>query len=88
MACPLTPGTRPHQVLALTCDGLTAKEIGQQLGISPRTVEIHRTRAFAAVGARTVAQAVNAVRLREIAALQAERDDLKSRLAACLARRF
>jgi two-component system response regulator FixJ len=33
---------RQRQVLRLATKGLSNKEIGQQLGISPRTVEIHR----------------------------------------------
>ena len=35
---------REREVAALVLDGLTAKEIGKALGISPRTVEIHRAR--------------------------------------------
>lgn len=35
---------REREVAALVMKGLTAKEIGKALGISPRTVEIHRAR--------------------------------------------
>ena len=35
---------REREVAALVLNGLTAKEIGKVLGISPRTVEIHRAR--------------------------------------------
>lgn len=38
----LTP--REREVAAFVMDGLTSKEIGKQLGISPRTVEIYRSR--------------------------------------------
>lgn len=38
----LTP--REREVAACLMDGLTSKEIGKQLGISHRTVEIHRAR--------------------------------------------
>jgi len=42
MKAALTP--REREVAALVMDGLTSKEIGKALGISPRTVEIHRAR--------------------------------------------
>ena len=35
---------REREVAALVLQGLTAKEIGKALGISPRTVEIYRAR--------------------------------------------
>ena len=35
---------REREVAACLMDGLTSKEIGKQLGISHRTVEIHRAR--------------------------------------------
>jgi PAS domain S-box-containing protein len=35
---------REREVAAFVMDGLTSKEIGKQLGISPRTVEIYRAR--------------------------------------------
>lgn len=37
----LTP--RERQILPLVAEGLSSKEIARQLGISPKTVEIHRT---------------------------------------------
>jgi DNA-binding NarL/FixJ family response regulator len=38
----LTP--RERQVLSLAAEGLSNKAIGRQLGISPKTVEIHRSK--------------------------------------------
>ena len=38
--------------------GLHAKEIAAALGISPRTVEVHKTRLMAKLGVRNVAELV------------------------------
>jgi RNA polymerase sigma factor (sigma-70 family) len=38
---------REREVLALIVEGLTNKEIGRALGLSPRTVETHRANLFA-----------------------------------------
>ncbi len=53
---PLT--TREQQVLARLVTGATNKEAGQKLGISHRTVEIHRARIMEKLGARTAADMV------------------------------
>ena len=42
---------REAQVMRLICEGLTAQGIGEALGISSRTVEIHRRTAIAKLGA-------------------------------------
>jgi FixJ family two-component response regulator len=52
----LTP--REREVLALAARGLHAKEIAAALGISPRTVEVHKTRIMEKLGARNVAELV------------------------------
>jgi len=44
---------RERQVVAFAATGLTNKEIARHLGISHRTVEIHRGRAMRKMGART-----------------------------------
>jgi RNA polymerase sigma factor (sigma-70 family) len=49
----LTP--RELEVLILVADGLTNREIGDQLDISPRTVETHRERVMGKLRIRTVA---------------------------------
>jgi PAS domain S-box-containing protein len=41
VSSPLSP--REREVAALLCKGMTAKSIGKELGISHRTVEIHRS---------------------------------------------
>lgn len=52
----LTP--REREVLDAVVQGLHAKEIGAALQISPRTVEVHKTRIMEKLGARNVAELV------------------------------
>jgi len=49
---------REHEVLGLIIEGLTNKEIGRALGLSPRTVETHRANLFAKLGADSLAQLI------------------------------
>jgi RNA polymerase sigma factor (sigma-70 family) len=55
----LTP--REREILEHTALGLHAKEIGAKLGISPRTVEVHKTRILEKLGLRNVAELVRLV---------------------------
>jgi two-component system response regulator FixJ len=50
---------REREVMALTVTGLTSKEIARQLGISPRTVEVHRTHVMHKMDAANLAELVN-----------------------------
>ena len=50
---------REKEVMALTVSGLTSKEIGRKLAISPRTVEVHRTHVMFKMAAANVAELVN-----------------------------
>jgi RNA polymerase sigma factor (sigma-70 family) len=52
----LTP--REREVLEHAAQGLHAKEIAAKLGISPRTVEVHKTRIMEKLGVRNVAELV------------------------------
>jgi FixJ family two-component response regulator len=52
----LTP--REREVLEQAARGLHAKEIGSALGISPRTVEVHKTRIMEKLGVRNIAELV------------------------------
>ncbi|HET7671166.1 MAG TPA: response regulator [Burkholderiales bacterium] len=52
----LTP--RERQVLERAAQGLHAKEIAAALGISPRTVEVHKTRIMEKLGVRNIAELV------------------------------
>lgn len=49
----LTP--REREVLQLISNGQSNKEAGRELGISPRTVEVHRARVMEKLGARNTA---------------------------------
>lgn len=44
--------TREREVMQCVCEGLTAQGTGERLGISSRTVEIHRRVAILKLGAR------------------------------------
>ena len=49
---------REREVMEQAAAGLHAKEIAATLGISPRTVEVHKTRLMAKLGVRNVAELV------------------------------
>jgi two-component system response regulator FixJ len=49
---------REREVLGLIVGGLTNKEIGRALDVSPRTVETHRANLFAKLGAESLAQVI------------------------------
>lgn len=49
---------REAEVLRYVTAGLSNKETARELGISPRTVEIHRMKMMAKLGAKTSAQAI------------------------------
>jgi FixJ family two-component response regulator len=56
---PLTP--RECEVLHQLVAGASNKEVGRQLGISPRTVEVHRARIMEKVGAKNIADLIRMV---------------------------
>jgi len=53
----LTP--RESEVLVLLTQGKQNKSIAQELGVSPRTVEIHRARVMEKMGAQSIAELVH-----------------------------
>ncbi|WEK03314.1 MAG: LuxR C-terminal-related transcriptional regulator [Candidatus Devosia phytovorans] len=55
----LTP--RERQVLHLITSGQSNKEAGRELGISPRTIEVHRARVMEKLGARNTADLMRIV---------------------------
>lgn len=52
---------REREVLQLITNGMSNKEAGRQLEISPRTVEVHRSRVMEKLGARNTADLVRIV---------------------------
>lgn len=55
----LTP--REREVLSLIAAGASNKEAGRHLGISPRTIEVHRARIMEKLGAKNAADLVRIV---------------------------
>ena len=55
----LTP--REYQVLELIANGASNKEAGRSLGISPRTIEVHRARIMEKLGAKNTVDLVHIV---------------------------
>jgi two-component system, LuxR family, response regulator FixJ len=53
-----TLSAREREVMALVVDGLDNGSIGERLGISPRTVEVHKSRVMTKLGARNLAELV------------------------------
>ena len=56
---PLTP--RESEVLTQFVAGASNKEAGRQLGISPRTIEVHRARIMEKLGAKNIADVIRIV---------------------------
>ena len=69
----LTP--REREVLDLMTQGKQNKSIAQDLGVSPRTVEIHRARVMERLGAQTVPEAVMAAAAAGMRPLRSQRED-------------
>ena len=57
MKVDLTP--REREIAALLIEGLTSKQIGKRLAISPRTVDVYRARLMRKVGAATTPDLVH-----------------------------
>ena len=55
----MTP--REQDVLTQIVAGASSKEAGRQLGISPRTIEVHRARIMEKLGAKNAADLVRIV---------------------------
>lgn len=53
-----TLSAREKQVMQLVVDGCSNGEIGERLGISPRTVEVHKSRLMTKLGTRNLAELI------------------------------
>jgi two-component system response regulator FixJ len=53
--------TREHEVLGRIAQGASNKEAGRELGISPRTIEVHRARIMEKLGAKNAADLMRIV---------------------------
>ena len=52
---------REREVLQLITNGQSNKEAGRELGISPRTIEVHRARVMEKLGAKNTADLMRIV---------------------------
>jgi PAS domain S-box-containing protein len=52
---------REREIAALLIDGLTSKQVGKKLGISPRTVDVYRARLMRKYGAATTPELVHKI---------------------------
>lgn len=67
----LTP--REREVLAAVAKGLTNRQTGELLGISHRTVEVHRARLMRKLEVESIAQLVALYVLKEFSASKAQK---------------
>jgi len=73
---PLT--RRERDVLTLIVAGASSKEAGRKLGISPRTIEFHRSRIIEKVGAKNTADLIRIVMSRRAANETADAEEAGS----------
>jgi FixJ family two-component response regulator len=55
---------RERQVLELVVNGVDNQRLGERLGISPRTVEVHKARVMTKTGARNLAELIRIAQAR------------------------
>lgn len=76
-------GSRERQVLDLVCTGLSNKQIAGELGISSRTVEIHRMKAMHRLGAHSGTHAVALIYAAVIEDLKDQLDRARALQCTC-----
>lgn len=77
-------GTREHQVLELLRSGSSNKEIARDLGISPRTVEIHRMKVLHRIGAKNSVHAATIVLEARVRELEQQLIEARARQCDCV----
>lgn len=60
-ALPGRLSAREHEVMRLLVQGMHNRRIAEQLGISPRTVEVHKARVMEKLGARNLVELIRIV---------------------------
>lgn len=50
--------TREREILQMVAEGRSSSEVGEKLGISPRTIELHRSRVLKKLGLRNQAELI------------------------------
>lgn len=78
-------GTREHQVLERLCTGSSNKEIARDLGISPRTVEIHRMKVLHRIGAKNSVHAATIVLEARVRELEQQLAEARAKRCDCVA---
>lgn len=78
-------GTREHQVLEKLCTGSSNKEIARDLGISSRTVEIHRMKVLRRIGAKNATHAAAVILEARIHELEQQLAEAQARQCNCVA---
>lgn len=58
---PANLSPREREVMALMVDGLHNRRIGEELGISPRTVEVHKARVMEKLGVKNLVELVRLI---------------------------
>jgi len=58
-----TLSAREREVMALVVEGFDNRTVGEKLGISPRTVEVHKSRVMSKLGARNLAELIRIAQL-------------------------
>jgi FixJ family two-component response regulator len=56
---------RERQVMALMVDGVDNRQLGERLGISARTVEVHKARVMSKLGVRNLAELIRLAQAEE-----------------------
>jgi DNA-binding CsgD family transcriptional regulator len=79
----VTLSHRQTQILDFICDGLSSKQMADRLGLSIKTIEMHRTRLHGRLGTRNAQQVIRYAGSRHRPVCEGTRDSC-ARLQTCL----